>query len=99
MAGDERSAKLPRVPNAPSTRPLRIVVVGAGAGGISIARGLLRDEHDVTVFEQRSAPQAGGGAVTIWSNGASVLEQLGVDVGGRVGAEPLEPVDAGDPGG
>ena len=70
------------VPNARSRRPLRILVVGAGAGGISIARGLLRDGHDVTVFEQRSALEAGGGAVTIWSNGATVLEQLGVDMDG-----------------
>ena len=70
------------VPNAPSTRSLRILVVGAGVGGISIARGLLRDGHDVTVFERRPDVQAGGGAVTIWSNGATVLGQLGVDMDG-----------------
>lgn len=51
-------------------------------GGISIARGLLRDGHDVTVFEQRPALRAGGGAVTIWSNGDTVLGQLGVDMDG-----------------
>jgi FAD-dependent urate hydroxylase len=70
-----------REPNAP-TRSLRILVVGAGVGGISIARGLLRDGHDVTVFERRPDVKAGGGAVTIWSNGATVLEQLGVDMDG-----------------
>jgi FAD-dependent urate hydroxylase len=70
------------VPNAPSTRSLRILVVGAGVGGISIARGLLRDGHDVTVFERRPEVKAGGGAVTIWSNGATVLGQLGVDMDG-----------------
>jgi FAD-dependent urate hydroxylase len=70
------------VPNAPSTRSLRILVVGAGVGGISIARGLLRDGHDVTVFERRPDVTAGGGAVTIWSNGATVLGQLGVDMDG-----------------
>ena len=63
-------------------RRLRVLVVGAGVGGISVARGLLRDGHDVTVFEQRPEAQPGGGAVTIWSNGATVLEQLGVDMGG-----------------
>jgi FAD-dependent urate hydroxylase len=60
--------------------PLRILIVGAGVGGISIARGLLRDGHDVTVFEKRPDVTAGGGAVTIWSNGATVLTQLGVDM-------------------
>ena len=60
--------------------PYRILVVGAGVGGISVARGLLRDGHDVTVFEQRPEVRAGGGAVTIWSNGSTVLEQLGVDM-------------------
>jgi FAD-dependent urate hydroxylase len=70
------------VSNAPSTRPLRILVVGAGVGGISVARGLLRDGHDVTVFERRPDVKAGGGAVTIWPNGAIVLGQLGVDMDG-----------------
>ncbi|WKG02301.1 NAD(P)/FAD-dependent oxidoreductase [Mycolicibacterium sp. HK-90] len=60
----------------------KILVVGAGVGGISIARGLLRDGHDVTVFERRPALQAGGGAVTIWSNGETVLGQLGVVMAG-----------------
>ena len=64
----------------PTPNPLRILVVGAGVGGISIARGLLREGHDVTVFEQRPDMRPGGGAVTIWSNGSMVLEQLGVDM-------------------
>ncbi|HUH70845.1 MAG TPA: FAD-dependent monooxygenase [Mycobacterium sp.] len=42
----------------------------------------MRDGHDVTVFEQRPDVQAGGGAVTIWSNGETVLGQLGVDMDG-----------------
>jgi FAD-dependent urate hydroxylase len=61
---------------------LRILVVGAGVGGISVARGLLRDGNDVTVFERRPDARAGGGAVTIWSNGETVLGQLGVDMHG-----------------
>src|SRR3984885_10532949 len=77
-----RSANLMSVPTAPSTRSLRILVVGAGVAGISIARGLLRDGHDVTVFERRPDVEAAGGAVTIWSNGATVLGQLGVDMEG-----------------
>ncbi|HTI73808.1 MAG TPA: NAD(P)/FAD-dependent oxidoreductase [Mycobacterium sp.] len=61
---------------------LGVLVAGAGVGGISVARGLLRDGHEVTVFEQRPDAQPGGGAVTIWSNGATVLRQLGVDMDG-----------------
>lgn len=61
---------------------LRILVVGAGVSGIAVARGLLRDGYDVTVFDQRPNVTVGGGAVTIWSNGATVLQQLGVDMDG-----------------
>lgn len=61
---------------------LKVLVVGSGVGGISVARGLLRDGHDVTVFERRPDARAGGGAVTIWSNGETVLAQLGVDMDG-----------------
>ena len=69
---------------------LRILVVGAGVSGIAAARGLLRDGHDVTVVDQRPNVTAGGGAVTIWSNGATVLDQLGVDMGGA--GQPLSSV-------
>ena len=82
MAGHEHSEKPLPVVEAPPMRPLRILVVGAGVSGISVARGLLRDGHDVTVFDQRSNVEAGGGAVTTWSNGETVLRQLGVDMSG-----------------
>jgi FAD-dependent urate hydroxylase len=68
----------------------RILIVGAGVSGIAAARGLLRDGHDVTVFDQRPNVTAGGGAVTIWSNGATVLDQLGVDMTGA--GQPLSAV-------
>jgi FAD-dependent urate hydroxylase len=60
----------------------RILVVGAGVGGISVARGLLRDGHEVSVFEQGTDVRTAGGAVTIWPNGAMVLRQLGVAMDG-----------------
>ena len=69
---------------------LRVLVIGAGVSGIAVARGLLRDGHDVTVFDQRPNVTAGGGAVTIWLNGATVLDQLGVDMPGA--GQPLSTV-------
>ena len=77
MAGYENVERPLPIADAPSMRPLRVLVVGAGVSGISVARGLLRDGHDVTVFDQRTDTRAGGGAVTIWSNGETVLRQLG----------------------
>ncbi|MDX1886208.1 NAD(P)/FAD-dependent oxidoreductase [Mycolicibacterium sp. 120270] len=67
----------PRIPDR-----LRVLVVGAGIAGVSVARGLLRDGHDVAVFERRPDMRVGGGAVTIWSHGSTVLDQLGVDMDG-----------------
>lgn len=78
-------------------RSLRVLVVGAGVAGISVARGLLRDGHDVTVFEQRPDVRAAGGAVTIWSHGETVLNQLGVDMDGA--GRPLATVRAVTPTG
>ncbi|OBF60373.1 2-polyprenyl-6-methoxyphenol hydroxylase [Mycobacterium sp. 852002-50816_SCH5313054-b] len=74
-----------------------MLIVGAGVGGISAARGLLRDGHDVTVFERRPDATAGGGAVTIWSNGSTVLRQLGVDMDGA--GQPLSTVRVTTPSG
>src|SRR5271157_5358477 len=81
MSGDEDSGRLRLIAAARSPRPLRILVIGAGVSGISVALGLLRDGHDVTVFDQRKDTRVGGGAVTIWSNGETVL-QLGVNMHG-----------------
>ncbi|WP_156687276.1 FAD-dependent oxidoreductase [Mycobacterium sp. Marseille-P9652] len=61
---------------------MRVLVVGAGVGGISIARALLHDRHEVTVYERHPRVRAAGGAVTIWPTGATVLDQLGVDLDG-----------------
>jgi len=61
---------------------LRVLVIGAGVGGLSVARALLRDGHDVTVVERRPDMRPGGGSVTIWPTGSTVLAQLGVEMEG-----------------
>ncbi|CPR13423.1 hydroxyneurosporene-O-methyltransferase [Mycobacterium bohemicum DSM 44277] len=56
-------------------------ISSAGVGGISSARALPADGHEVTVFERRPYVRATGAAVTMWPNGATVLDRPGVDTG------------------
>jgi FAD-dependent urate hydroxylase len=64
---------------------MRILVVGAGIGGLAAARALLADGHEVAVLERADGPRDGGAAVTLWSNGTGILGELGVSLDG-VGA-------------
>lgn len=59
---------------------MRVLVAGAGVGGLATARALLAHGHDVRVHERAEQLRRGGGAVTIWSNGRGVLDDLGVDL-------------------
>ena len=58
---------------------MRILIVGAGIGGLTAALALLRDGHEVEVYEQ--APQLAelGAGVQISANGARVLFALGLE--------------------
>jgi FAD-dependent urate hydroxylase len=64
---------------------MKVLISGAGIGGLAAARALIAEGHEVTVFEQASELRHGGAAVTLWSNGTGVLNDLGV---------PLEDVGA-----
>ena len=61
---------------------MRVLIVGAGVGGLAAARVLGADGHDVSVFEQAAALRDGGAAVTLWSNGTGILGELGVSLDG-----------------
>ena len=65
---------------------MRVLVIGAGVGGLAVAQGLLDQGHEVHVFEHADALRNGGAAVTIWSNGTAALKELGVSLDG-VGRE------------
>jgi salicylate hydroxylase len=60
-------------------RLVRILIVGAGIGGLTAALALARDGHEVAVYEQ--APQLAeiGAGVQISANGARVLFALGLE--------------------
>lgn len=79
--------------------PSRVIVVGAGLGGLAVAARLATAGHDVTVYE--SAPTVGGKLGVLKRDGFTfdtgpslltvpdVLEQLFADTGGPAGLTPL----------
>ena len=73
---------------------MKVLISGAGVGGLAAARALLADGHQVTVFEQATEQRRGGAAVTLWSNGTGVLSELGIDLTG-VGA-PIDVLETRD---
>jgi salicylate hydroxylase len=58
---------------------LRILIVGAGIGGLTAALGLLRAGHEVEVYEQAPRLAELGAGVQISPNGARVLFALGLE--------------------
>src|ERR1700744_1092209 len=73
---------------------MKVLVSGAGIGGLAAARGLIDGGHEVTVYEQATELRHGGAAVTLWSNGTGVLSELGISLDG-VGA-PIDVLETRD---
>lgn len=57
---------------------MKVIVAGAGIGGLACAIALHRRGHEVEVLEQASGPSEVGAGLAIWPNGSHVLEALGV---------------------
>lgn len=54
------------------------VVVGAGIGGLAVARGLLKVGWSVQVLERDLAPSPAGTALGMWPEAMRALDRLGV---------------------
>lgn len=57
---------------------LNIVIVGAGPVGLTLATGLVKDGHSVTVLERQSSLQITGGPVYVQPPAIRVLESFGL---------------------
>lgn len=57
--------------------PLKVIVVGAGIGGICAATSLRQAGHDVEVFEKSGFTGEVGAALSLTPNGSRVLSSLG----------------------
>jgi len=57
---------------------MRVVVVGAGLGGVAAAVGLDRAGHEVTLFERADRLRETGTAILIAPNGVRALDALGL---------------------
>lgn len=57
---------------------MNIAIIGAGIGGLTVAASLLRQGHDVQVFEQATVLGEVGAAVQMSANASKVLYQIGL---------------------
>ncbi|MGH3296360.1 MAG: FAD-dependent oxidoreductase [Trebonia sp.] len=73
---------------------MKVLISGAGIGGLAAARALIADGHEVTVYEQATELRQGGAAVTLWSNGTGVLAELGVRLDGA--GAPIDVLETRD---
>ncbi len=70
-----------------SAKP-RVLIVGAGIGGLTAGLALIRRGFDVEIFDQASALSELGAGIQIAANGSRVLRELGLgDELKRVGTE------------
>lgn len=56
---------------------MRVVVVGAGIGGLSVAVGLRHGGHEVIVLERAPRLEPAGAGITLFANAMAVLDRLG----------------------
>lgn len=75
------------------SEPLRVLIAGAGIGGLSAAIALRRQGHHVEIFEQSKLSQETGAAIHLASNCNGLLQRMGLmaqDHGGMECTDVIE---------
>lgn len=57
---------------------LKVVIIGAGIGGLTAAVALQQSGYEVEVYDRVKELRPAGAAISVWSNGVKVLNALGL---------------------
>ncbi|KAL4864247.1 hypothetical protein BDV12DRAFT_205836 [Aspergillus spectabilis] len=76
-------------PESDEVRPLKVLIVGAGIGGLTAAIALRNQGHDIQVFEQSQLATETGAAIHLAPNANGLLRRLGI-FAEQFGANPME---------
>ena len=61
--------------------PLKVLVAGAGVGGLALAKSLSKNPHmDVIVLERTDKFKRFGGPIQLASNALEILKEMDIDV-------------------
>ncbi|VXD22954.1 FAD-dependent urate oxidase [Planktothrix serta PCC 8927] len=57
---------------------LKVIIIGAGIGGLTAGLTLRRAGYTIEIYEKTSEIRPAGAGISIWSNGVKVLNSLGL---------------------
>lgn len=57
---------------------LKVIVVGAGMGGLTTALAMKQAGYEVEIYDRVKALRPAGAGISLWSNGVKVLNRLGL---------------------
>lgn len=68
---------------------LKVIVIGAGMGGLTAGIALRQAGYEVEIYDRVKELRPAGAAISLWSNGVKVLNRLGLgqaiaSIGGRM---------------